>query len=70
MIRFFLILAILFLLFFVVKFVRLMFNFNSSTKSTINDLKQKAENLKKKYGDVEEAEFREIPPEEEDSSKS
>ena len=46
-----------------------MLKYTSSTKSTINDLKHKAENLKQKYGDIEEAEFREIPPEEEDKEK-
>jgi len=69
MIRFFLVLVFLFLFYFILKFVRMMLKYTSSTKSTINDLKHKAENLKQKYGDIEEAEFREIPPEEEDKEK-
>ena len=69
MIRVFLILAVLFFLFFVLKFIRLFLKYVSSTKSTIDDLRNKDKDHKKKYGNVEEAQFREIPPEEEEKKK-
>jgi len=38
--------------------------FSSSSKPTIDDLKNEQRNFEKKYRDVEEADFKEIPPEE------
>jgi hypothetical protein len=38
--------------------------FSSSSKPTIDDLKNEQGNIEKKYKDVEEADFKEIPPEE------
>ncbi len=37
----------------------------SSSKPTIDDMKNKQRNFDNKYKDVEEADFKEIPPEEE-----
>ncbi len=49
----------------VIRFVRsLMKYFSSSSKPTIDDLKNKQRNFGKKYKDVEEVDFREITPEE------
>jgi hypothetical protein len=46
-------------------------NFKSGSTSGIDDLKDKAEHLKNKYKDLEEADFRDItlPDEESDSFK-
>ncbi len=66
MIRFFLILAFLFFLFFILKFIRLFLKYVSSTKTTIDDLREKNNDIGKKYGNVEEAQFREIPPDEQE----
>ena len=38
--------------------------FSSSSKPTIDDLKKERRNFGKKYKDVEDADFREITPEE------
>ncbi len=41
-----------------------MKNFLSSSKPTIDDLKNEQRNFENKYEDVEEADFKEITPEE------
>jgi len=38
--------------------------FSSSSKPTIDDLKNEQRNVENKYKDVEEADYKEIPPEE------
>lgn len=57
--------AVVMLVLFVVRFVRLMMKFGSSSKPNIDDLKDRATNLKNKYKDLEEAEFRDIPSDDE-----
>lgn len=68
MIRFLLIMAIVMLVLFAIRFVRLMMKFGSSSKPNIDDLKDRATNLKNKYKDLEEAEFRDIPSDDESKS--
>ena len=56
----------------VIRFVRLLMKYFSSTsKPTIDDLKNEQRNFEKKYKDVEEADFKDIPPDEdkEDNKK-
>ncbi|NNG27708.1 MAG: hypothetical protein HKM87_09290 [Ignavibacteriaceae bacterium] len=38
--------------------------FSSSSKPTIDDLKNEQRNVENKYKDVEDADYKEIPPEE------
>jgi hypothetical protein len=52
---------------FVIKFVQLISNFKSTSRPNIDDLKDKAEYLKNKYKNVEEADFRDITPSDEES---
>ena len=58
---------ILVLVLFVVKLVKLVFKYSS--RPSVDDLKERAEKLRRQMNDVEEAEFREIPPEEDINSK-
>ena len=62
MIRLILYLAIGFLLIFAYRLYKLLTNYKSGTKPNINDLKNRAEYLKNKYKNVEEAEFKDITP--------
>jgi hypothetical protein len=49
--------------------VKLLANFRSGSTSGIDDLKDRATHLKNKYKDLEEADFRDItPPDEENDS--
>jgi len=65
------ILLIIFLIFFLlaIKLVRLFGSYISVTRKTIDDLKEENNSIKKNYNDIEEAEFREIPPENDDNDK-
>jgi uncharacterized membrane protein len=71
LIRIILILAAFIFILFVIRLVKLLTNFKSGSTSGIDDLKDKAEHLKNKYKDLEEADFRDItlPDEESDSFK-
>ena len=60
---------ILVLVMFVVKLVKLVFKYSSSSRPSVDDLKERGEKLRRQMNDVEEAEFREIPPEEDENSK-
>ena len=66
--RIVLIVAVIILIFFVTKLVRLLRNFTSGSRPNLNDLKDKASHLKNKYKDIQEADFTEIPPEEDTQS--
>ena len=70
MIRFILLIAIAILALFAYRFYKLISNFKSGSRPNINDLKDRAEYLKNKYKNVEEAEFKDITPsEDEDESE-
>jgi len=69
LIRLILYIAIGILLLFAYRFYKLLTNYKTGSRPNINDLKDKAEYLKNKYKNVEEAEFRDITPsEDEDES--
>lgn len=59
--------AIAIFVIFVIKFVRLISNFKSSSRPNIDDLKDRASYLKNKYKNVEEADYRDITSAEEES---
>ena len=61
---------ILVMILFVVKLVRLIIKYSSSSRPSVDDLKERAEKLRRQMNDVEEAEFREIPPDEDENSKT
>ena len=68
MIRLILFAAVAFLIIFVFRLVKLLTQFHSGSRpSNIDDLKKRAENLKNKYKNVEEAEYRDITPPEDES---
>jgi hypothetical protein len=56
------------LVIFVIRLVRLLSRFNAGSRPNIDDLKEKANNLKNKYKDLEEADFRDIPSDDENKS--
>lgn len=59
--------AIAIFVIFVIKFVKLISNFKSASKPNIDDLKSRAEYLKNKYKNVEEADYRDITSSDEES---
>ncbi len=58
---------ILFLI--IIRFVRLISRYWSSSKQTIDDLKNRQREESKHFDDVEEADFREIPAENKNESE-
>lgn len=67
MIRIILYGAIAILIFFAFRFFKLMSNFKSASKPNVDDLKSRAEYLKNKYKNVEEADYRDITLSDEES---
>ena len=67
MIRIILYGAIAILIIFAYRFIKLMSNFKSASKPNVDDLKSRAENLKNKYKNVEEADYRDITLSDEES---
>jgi hypothetical protein len=59
--------AIAIFVIFIIKFVRLISNFKSASRPNIDDLKSRAEFLKNKYKNVEEADYRDITSSDEES---
>lgn len=68
MIRVIQVLVVAILIFLAIRVVRLVMKFGSGSRPNIDNLKDRASNLKNKFKDVEEADFREIPPDEERKS--
>jgi len=61
--RIILIAAVIILVLFVLKLVRLLRNLGSGSRPNVDNLKDRASNLKNKFKDIQEADFTEIPPE-------
>ena len=70
MIRIILLAAITILIYFIFKFVKLMSNYKSSSRPNVDDLKERAANLKHKYKNIEEADFRDITSSEDEKDSS
>jgi hypothetical protein len=66
MIRIILYAAIAILVIFALRFFKLMSNYKSGSRPSVDDLKEKATNLKNKYKNVQEADFRDITSAEDD----
>ena len=60
MIKLILYAAVALFVLFIIKFIRLISNFKSAPRPNIDDLKDKAEYLKNKYKNIEEADYRDI----------
>jgi hypothetical protein len=58
------------LIFFAYKFFRLLSDYKSGSRPNINDLKDRAEQLKSKYKNVEEADFRDISTSDDESESA
>ena len=63
MIGFLKVALILILFLFIIKFVRLISKYRSSSRQTIDDLKNQQQGETEQFGDVEDADYKEIPPE-------
>lgn len=70
MIRILLYAAIGFLILFAFRFFKLLSNYKSGSKPNIDDLKERAANLKNKYKNVQEADFRDITSSEDENDSS
>jgi Sec-independent protein translocase protein TatA len=66
--RIILIVAVIILIFFVTKLFKLLRNFTSGSRQNLGNLKDQASHLKNKYKDIQEADFTEIPPEDDSQS--
>jgi hypothetical protein len=67
LIRIILVVAVALLIFFLIKFIRLMSNYKSASRPNVDDLKDKASYLGDKYKNAEEADFRDIKPNDKES---
>ena len=70
MIRLLLYGAIAVLIIFAFRFFKLLSNYKSGSRPNINDLKDRAEHLKNKYKNVEEANFRDITSSDDENDSS
>ena len=70
MIGFLKVVFILILVLFFIKLVKSISKYRSSSKQTIDDLANQQGKEVKHFGDVEDAEFREIPPEKKNESEN
>jgi hypothetical protein len=69
--RIIIIIAAALVILFVYRLVKLLSKFRSGSRPNVDDLKDRANHLKNKYKDLEEADFRDVTPpkEERDPSK-
>ena len=70
MIRLILYGAIVMLLFFAYRFYKLLTSYKSDSRPNVNDLKDRAEQLKNKYKNVEEADYRDITTSEDENDSA
>lgn len=68
MIRLIQILVVGFLIYMIIRLVRLIRKFGSSSRPSIDDLKEQTKKFEKDSANIEDAEFREISPEEKKDS--
>ena len=68
--RIILIMAVAILILFGFRLVKLLSKFGSGSRPNVDDLKNRATNLKNKYKDLEEADFRDVTPPDEESDPS
>jgi len=68
MIRFFLVVIVGILVLMVIKFVRLIMKFSASSRSSIDDMNKDKEKIRNHFKNVEEAEFRDLPPDDDENS--
>jgi len=70
LIRIILYAGIAIVIYFAYKFYKAVTNFKSDSRPNINDLKDRAEKLKNKYKNVEEADFRDITSSDDENETS
>ena len=58
------------LLYFAYRFYKLLTSYKSGTRPNVNDLKDRAEQLKNKYKNVEEADYRDITNSEDENDSA
>jgi Sec-independent protein translocase protein TatA len=57
------ILLVVFLVFFISRLVKLIAKYRSSSRQTLSDLENQQQGETEQFGDVEDADYKEIPPE-------
>jgi hypothetical protein len=62
--------AVVLLALFGFRLVKLLARFGSRSRPSMDDLKNRATNLRNKYKDLEEADYRDISPSDEESDSS
>ena len=62
--------AVAILIFFAFRFFKLLSSFKSASRPNVDDLKDRAANLRNKYKNVEEADFRDITSSDDESDLS
>ncbi len=62
--------ALALLIFFAFRFFKLLSSYKSGSRPNVDDLKDKAANLKNKYKNVEEADFRDITQSDDENDQS
>lgn len=62
--------ALVLLIFFAFRFFKLLSSYKSGSRPNVDDLKDRAANLKNKYKNVEEADFRDITSSDDESDLS
>lgn len=68
MIRILQILILGILVFLIIRFVRLLLKYFSSSRKTIDDLKAEKQRFEKEHRDIQEAEYRDLPRDENSES--
>lgn len=62
--------AVVVLIIFAIRFFKLLSNFKSASRPNVDDLKSRADYLKNKYKNVQEAEYRDITSSDEEDYSS
>ena len=57
------IVLVVFLVVFILRLVKLIANYRSSSRQTLSDLENQQQGETEQFGDVEDADYKEIPPE-------
>jgi hypothetical protein len=70
MIKVFQIIIVGVLIYMIIKLVRLFRKYISSSRPTIDDLKDQSKKFERESRDIEDADFREIPPDEKQDSSN
>ena len=63
------IVLVVFLVVFILRLVKLIAKYRSSSRQTLSDLENQQQGETEQFGDVEDADYKEIPPEKKNESE-